>query len=116
MTTLTGGPAAGQTLMIRRTPIFLRVVEQVKGRLKLGGTKWDALDQLEDEPRWNEVVHVYRLVKRGGHVCIRQAKGGGCFQICEYAYLEPQPPADVLRFNSRWRDWCMAESRKEPAQ
>lgn len=46
MTTFIDGPAKGQTLMLRRNPVYLIVTEE--------NGKFDALDQLEDAPKPTE--------------------------------------------------------------
>lgn len=95
MTGFHGGPADGRSLSCRRAPIFLRVVIGPRGKL-------DALDQLLDEPRKTETIHVYR--KRdgsGGHVCVRP---GGCFEMGEYDYL-PDVVGEEMRETSVWRAW-----------
>lgn len=99
MTTFEDGPAAGQTLMLRRHPVFLRVVVDAAG-------KWDALDQLADRPALDEEVHVYRLVETGGMVCIRRKVGGGCFKIGRYKLHDVQPPRPFGRVQSKWEQWA----------
>ena len=54
MTRFLDGPAAGNALMLRRAPLFLRVT------IDAAGGKVDALDQLDDDPQDGETVHVYR--------------------------------------------------------
>ena len=53
MTTFIDGPAKGQHLALKRAPRFLRVV--------VADGKWDALDQIEDEPRPGELVYAYEV-------------------------------------------------------
>jgi len=53
MTRFLDGPAEGVTLMLRRAPIYLRVVHR--------GTEWDALDALDDRPTPDETIYVYVL-------------------------------------------------------
>lgn len=111
MTAFEGGPAAGQKLWLRRSPLLLRVV------LNRFAEKpaFDALDLLTDRPEPNELVYAYRLVKRDGHmhICAR-GKGArsGFMEIATYAYLDEQPPADVLRNNAKWAAWATAEAEK----
>src|SRR4051794_35138431 len=102
MTTFTDGPAAGVTLLIRRTPLFLRVVLNAKG-------KWDAIDQLSDRANYDEAVYAYRKTADegdgGGAFICRGGGAGGYFQFAKYAFIAEQPPEDVLRYNSRWQAW-----------
>jgi hypothetical protein len=56
------GPAAGTVLSLKRSPLFLRAVQD-----PLDG-KWDALDQLDDAPRPGERIVVYRKTEDRGMV------------------------------------------------
>lgn len=106
------GPAAatGNGLLVRRGPLYLRVVRS------LGGS-WDALDQLDDEPEPHEAVFAYRQVACRGHVHIRRARGpGGFYMMADYALVEPQPADDILRDTGKWRQWCLAQQAAHEAQ
>ena len=48
------GPAKGVVLDLERTPHYLRVVHDSET------WQWDALDQLDDEPKPTETIFVYR--------------------------------------------------------
>ncbi len=78
MTSFLDGPAAGQRLMLKRAPRFIRVVTH--------GGKFDALDQLGDVPLPSEAIHVYEITgKPGGvHLNTRGKPGGGFFTIAKY--------------------------------
>lgn len=106
MTTFVDGPARGQKLSLRRAPIFLRVVEYRMA--------FDALDQLEDEPKPEESIHLYRIKgKPGGMFVTKRGGGGGYYPIAEYAVV-PNPPSDeVLRDKQKWHDWVMKQAAKE---
>lgn len=97
------GPAEG-TLMCRRAPKFLRVT--------FDGKSWDALDQLDDEPKPAEKLHCYIRVKNAGHCHIRMSprKGSGYYAMADYRLYAPQPSDDVMRSTRRWRDWCVQEA------
>lgn len=100
MTKFTDGPAAGITLMIRRAPLFLRVVQSREG-------KWDALDQLADKPEPGETIHAYRKTVDNGHVHICRSGGmGGCFHMAEYEHVPEQPALPILQARSQWQAWC----------
>lgn len=94
------GPAAGVYLELRRAPIMLRVVCSGKGQ-------WDALDQLDDLPLWNETVHVYRM--RGDpityHVCRSPRSKSGWHNDSEYVVWPTPPPDETLRDNAAWAAW-----------
>ncbi len=107
MTRFLDGPAAGQTLMLGRAPVYLRVVK---------GETWDALDQIGDTPNDDETVHVYRLVKTAGimHVDGRDKKTGKRFgnwyTIAEYE-LAPEQPDDVtMRDTLMWQTWAAQQT------
>jgi len=96
MTTFEDGPAAGITLFLKRSPIFLRVVQN--------GTSFDALDQLTDEPEYTEIIHVYILVAPPQAWTIGP---GGCHPVCRYRYANPQPDDTVVRDTQSWRAWTL---------
>lgn len=103
MTKFTNGIAEGKTLMLRRAPLFLRVVQAPDGKI-------DALDQLDDMPAVDEVVTVYKLVSNDGnvHLNMRDKRGrhcGGFFPMATYAVVEPQPEAKQVRSTKAWREW-----------
>lgn len=95
------GPAVGTVLSLRRSPLFLRVVRDT------ASGDFDALDQLDDSVRDNEVVFAYRLVKHTGSAFIC-SRGRGCqqMQISSYCLCEEQPLPAVLRDNAAWREWA----------
>lgn len=105
------GPAAGQHLALRRAPVMLRVVQGPGG-------KWDALDQLDDEPAADETIHLYRMVPdtlTTMHLCVR-GKGRAAsdfYAMGDYRYVEPQPDEATLRDRGRWVEWCDALRAKE---
>ena len=104
MTKFLDGPAAGISLGLRRCPIYLRVVyHNVK-------KTWDALDQLEDKPSWDETVYAYKQSAFHGmvHVC-RRPTGSGYFGMAEYQVIHPQPPRETLRSNQAWQEWCHSQ-------
>jgi hypothetical protein len=101
MTSFISGPAAGQVLPLRRAPIMLRVVRSPNG-------VWDALDQIDDEPKPREAIFVYRLTKEPTymHLCMRPRSGSGFYAMAEYGFLLDQPAEMHLRTSQAWRDWC----------
>jgi hypothetical protein len=101
MTTFLDGPAEGQTLLLKRAPIFLRVVK--------GGGKWDALDQPEDQPTPDEEIYAYRIEGEPGvcHVDVRGARGG-FYTLAQYRLVPTQPEDRELRNTMSWRRWCLA--------
>lgn len=110
MTKFLNGPASGVVLGLRRAPKYLRVV---RDRFAVE-SKWDALDQLTDRPEPNEEVFAYRLVEYRGHAHIcRRPTGGGYFAMAEYAYVELQPPVDVLRNTAKWQQWAEDQHQAE---
>jgi hypothetical protein len=114
MTGFTDGPAAGQTLYLRRAPVYLRVAVGPKVQV-------DALDQLDDEPADGEQLHAYRKVSDDGtaHVDSRDAKTGrriGRWYACAtYAVADPQPDQDTMRSRDAWRGWCQQQAARKGA-
>ena len=107
MTTFKDGPAQGRHLMLRRGPVFLRVTRDRAGEC-------DALDQLDDSPRPDEQMTVYRLTERPGicHLSTRGKGGkrfGGIFVRANYALCETQPDDSIMRDNALWASWCNAQ-------
>lgn len=110
MTNFLDGPAMGQVLLLRRSPLFLRVVQAQGG-------EWDALDQLDDTPKPREKLFVYRLVKTEGriHICRRGGRGG-MYSRALYTLHDTQPADETLRLTRMWRDWCADEYDRLLAQ
>jgi hypothetical protein len=101
MTTFLDGPAKGKTLMLRRTPKYLRVVVDQDGAV-------DALDQLEDAPRPDERVFAYILQENKGSVHLNMGRGrGGFYTLAGYKLISPQPDDTLLRANAAWRRWTV---------
>ena len=109
MTRFTDGPAAKQMLMLKRSPLYLRVVQNAKG-------KFDGLDQLTDEPGPDEQVCAYRLVSVDGWAMVDWTENGkrrgGCFPSATYAVVAEQPDDATMRDTAKWRAWCYAEQAK----
>ena len=77
MTTFTDGPAAGQTLMLSRAPMLLRVTDNGKTR--------DALNNLDDTPRADERLYAYVTMKEPGvcHISRLPRSQSGWYAIAE---------------------------------
>lgn len=100
MTTFISGPAAGQCLLLRRSPLLLRVVQNQAG-------KWDALDLLSDCPQPGETVFVYKAVSSEGAIHLRMSGGGsGWYERTVYEFVEPQPDQATLSSTKKWQDWA----------
>lgn len=120
MTTFLDGPAKGQTLQLRRAPVYMRVTE-------LLGT-WNALDQLTDEWEPGEALYAYVLAEKPGamHLLVRgpERHRGGFWPIAKYRLCPEQPPEEIMRDNEKWRAWTNTQPRpdfgegaqKEPAK
>ena len=114
MTTFEDGPAHDVKLMLKRSPMFLRVVFNGEHET------WDALDELEDTPHFNEEIHVYirdddfpvsryhilRRDSRGGH------RGSGWFQTARYKIWNQPGDDSVLRDNEKWRAWARQQKQE----
>lgn len=108
---LLDGPAAG-TYTVGRAPHFLRaVVSRSDGRV-------DLLDQLHDEPRPIEAVHVYEaepgsifdpdtLARTGTFLCPPPAASGRYHHRVDV-------DGETLRTTSAWREWARAQPATVP--
>lgn len=107
MTSFLDGPAKGQSLSLKRSPVFLRVVCKVAPESgKLG--PWDALDGPD------EVILVYRLAQNHGACHVHQSGGrGGFYPISTYALSPHQPSDHILRDVNQWQKWCLALNQVE---
>ena len=92
-------------MILRRAPLFLRVVMDAGGAI-------DALDQLTDEPRETEAIHVYRKVPGSVSRVIACTRGRGCreFVSADYRLHETQPTDYQARDQTRWAEWCAGEA------
>jgi hypothetical protein len=102
--TFLDGPAVGVQLQLRRIPLYLRVVHS-------GQRTWDALDQLDDEPKRNETIYVYRRDERQQptkyHLCFRSRnkRASGVYWTCDYRFVAEQPADELVRSTEAWRAW-----------
>lgn len=109
MTKFVNGPAHGATLMLKRAPLYLRVVIDALGKI-------DALDQLADTPTRDETLACYKATQRGGaiHINSRGKQGqrtGGFFTMAEYAFVDPQPSDAEMRTTAAWHAWTLKQPR-----
>jgi hypothetical protein len=103
MTAFIDGPAKGQHLSLRRAPVFLRVVKE-----DLQSGKWDALDQLSDEPSAGEKLFAYVVSGEVGWCHLNRGRGGsGFYPIASYKFIEPQPSDAEMRTTAAWHSWCV---------
>jgi hypothetical protein len=106
------GPAGGKALMLRRTPIYLRVV-QSRG-------EFDALDQLTDTPAKDETITVYKrrddLPMRKYHILCRRRRNGGTpsgwYFEASYSVLADQPEDSEVRSNEAWQAWATRATKQ----
>lgn len=107
MVSFLDGPAKGVVLQLRRVPMLLRVVQD-------RGGAWDALDQLDDEPRRGESIHVYRrrddLQVGKYHLLTSRPRraGSGWYWMASYCVLPEQPTDDQVRNTAAWQSWATA--------
>ncbi len=115
MTTFEDGPAKGQTLMLHRATIFLRVVVDDKA----SGMLWDALDQPDDVPKATEKLYAYQCtgVRGSAFVDGRDPKTGKRFgnrvPITSYKLVKPQPTDAEMRSTFGWQKWCKEEADRQ---
>lgn len=101
------GPAVGQTLLLYRAPRFLRVVDD--------GSKWDALDQLDDTPEPNEMIYAYEVHGEVGRCHLyfggKDRGRSGWYAMANYRFIADRPPTDaVMREYEPWRKWCLSRA------
>jgi hypothetical protein len=104
VSTFRDGPARGATLLFRRAPLYLRVVENRHTHA------FDVLDQLGDTPADDEIVHVYRRITEpvSAHLHYRgrgKSNASGWYEIADYEHL-PEIDGEQLRDTAIWRAWC----------
>lgn len=120
MTRFEDGPCKRAILHLQRTPIMLRVtmVFHHGNGERTGFGEWDgqptfdALDQLDDVPKPEEKIFVYRLKDHSGvrFVDGRDKKTGKRWgrseRIATYALYPTQPGDEILRDTAKWQQWC----------
>ena len=113
MTTFEDGPAAGQTLMLRRSPLFLRVVTDPKHK-----DRFDALDQIDDKPEEFENLTAYVRIGRVGYAFVdfsgKEKHKSGRYTYATYVVVpaSDQPEDNVMRDNFLWQAWCLAMTHR----
>ena len=113
MIELLDGPAKGNYL-VKRSPMWLRAVVNTKTN------EMDLLDQIDDEPKKNEAVFIYRLQGEAGYMHVyARGKGGkstsGFYATGQYKFIIANPEIDTkaLRDNLAWQVWVAAQAAKE---
>lgn len=109
------GPAAGQVLMLKRAPDLLRVTcARYQDAQK--APKFDALDQLGDEPRPEETLYAYRRTEAACTVHVRlggKAKhASGFYAHANYELCTMQPTDEQMRDTEQWRTWCRTHHKQ----
>lgn len=116
MVNLKDGPAEGVSLVLRRAPIYLRVTfnHRVANRVCSRGSserKWDALDQLDDEPKPHETVWVYKRVTPPTRYHMKAGRSSGWYVMADYRLHSVQPPDHVTRSNAEWQAWSWLQTK-----
>lgn len=104
MIKLTDGPAAG-SYAVKRAPLYLRAVVAADG-------KKDVLDQLDDEPRNDEDVHVYLRQGEAGTVHIQfggKARNATGFYATG-TYVHVREVNSFVRDAADWRAWVEGQT------
>ncbi len=107
MTRFLDGPAQGQTTMLKRAPLYLRVVIDPEGKV-------DALDQPEDTPHAAERLYAY---KHNGevssvHLNCRGKRGSGFYTVADYSLIADQPSDETMRDTSLWHAWVVQHNAR----
>lgn len=107
MSAFRGGPADGVTLMFHRGPVYLRVVQGPDG--------FDVLDQLDDTPREDELVWVYRMLGDSRHAHLLYRGRGevrsGWYEFSDYEHVEVDDETrERIRDTQEWRNWVKAQA------
>jgi hypothetical protein len=91
--------------MLKRAPLFLRVVTK--------GKSIDALDQLEDTPKPDETIFVYKLIGTMGAIHLNRSGGrGGFYQMATYRFLSDQPQDAEVRETDAWQAWTRQAAKQ----
>lgn len=113
MTKFEDGPAAGETLKLRRSPLFLRVVTDPRHDNRI-----DALDQIDDKPEEFENLTAYVRVGKVGGIFMdfggKDKHKSGRYAYATYVVIpdDDQPEDHVMRDNFKWQAWCKAMMHK----
>ena len=102
MLQLKDGPCEG-VYYCRRAPDYLRAVINDKGEK-------DALDLIDDTPRDDELVFIYRLEGEPGWMHIHGTKVHGFYATGTYYYM-PEVDGKLLRDNAEWQKWALAQQK-----
>lgn len=97
------------SLQLRRAPMFLRVVYDRKAKA------WDALDQLDDEPKEDELIFAFQKTDNGTVHVDKVVKGrrvGEWHHTAHYDLVQDQPDDYVMRDSKSWQEWALAESER----
>jgi hypothetical protein len=82
-----------------------------------GDGKFDALDQLEDEPEKTEQLFVYILRGEVGRAFIdgtdkNGRRTGWMTMIADYYFFPDQPADEAMRVTKNWRAWTEEQGKK----
>jgi len=111
MVEILDGPAEGESLSLRRSPLFLRVVRSRTGH-------WDGLDQLDDQPKATETIFVYLRHTQDTpiHFKMQRRSESGWYARATYKLFSVQPADCDARDKFRWQEWCVEQAKKNPGQ
>lgn len=108
MCKLLDGPGAGQSFVVKRCPVFLRVVHS-----KASG--WDVLNEKDDTPKDDEEVYVYQRVSEPVKAFVDGTGLHTLMVIAEYKFLDLMIGENLIRSNENWKWWCQNEAPKRSA-
>lgn len=67
---------------------------------------------MDDTPKDEETIFVYRRVEKPPVVHVHATKGGGWYPMAKYRLNPTQPAEFQARDNFEWQGWCLAETGK----
>jgi hypothetical protein len=109
MIQLTDGPAGGRGLLLKRAPVFLRIVIAPDGTV-------DGLDQPGDKPEPTEAVFAYVRTSENGVVHLSGKNVSGFYPIATYQLQTPPLPESILRNRASWEQWANAEYNRRKGE
>lgn len=105
MSAFLDGPARDMKLSLHRAPKYIRVTQDKSGKI-------DALDLLEDTPRDDERIYVYRATTGISVIFVdgwhKGKRWGDRYEDRDYRLL-PLVNGEDFRDNTTWQEWANSD-------